>query len=145
VFIRRDRREAKAQRQIFEERLKAGHKLLFFPEGTSTDGLRVLPFKSTLFAAFLTPELKDRLWIQPVSVLYTPPLGEDPRYYGWWGAMGFGAHFLKVLAAARHGAVEIVYHPPLDVAAIGDRKALARLSEDAVRSAFSAPLPGAGA
>lgn len=145
VFIRRDRREARAQQQIFEERLKAGHKLLFFPEGTSTDGLRVLPFKSTLFAAFLTPELKKRLWIQPVTVLYTAPPGEDPRYYGWWGEMGFGPHFLKILAAARQGAVEIVYHPPLDVAAIGDRKSLARQSEDAVRSAFAAPVPAADA
>jgi len=46
VFIERDRKKAREQTAIFEERLKAGHKLLFFPEGTSTDGLRVLPFKT---------------------------------------------------------------------------------------------------
>ena len=51
VFIRRDPRDAALQKVIFEERLLAGHKLLFFPEGTSTDGMRVLPFKPTLASA----------------------------------------------------------------------------------------------
>ena len=41
MFIRRDRRDAAKQRAVFRSRLGAGHKLLFFPEGTSTDGLRV--------------------------------------------------------------------------------------------------------
>ena len=54
VFIARKGTEAKEQQALFEARLRAGHRLLFFPEGTSTDSLRVLPFKSTLFAAFYT-------------------------------------------------------------------------------------------
>ena len=54
VFIARDRGQARAQQDVFEDRLLAGHRLLFFPEGTSTDNFRVLPFKSTLFAAFIT-------------------------------------------------------------------------------------------
>ena len=44
VFIRRERRESKLQKDLFQTRLGLGHKLLFFPEGTSTDSLRVLPF-----------------------------------------------------------------------------------------------------
>ena len=83
VFIRRDSREARAQTTMFEERLKVGHKLLFFPEGTSTDGQRVLPFKPTLFAAFFADDLRDLLWVQPVTVHYQAPEGEDPRFYGW--------------------------------------------------------------
>jgi len=136
VFINRDPKEARAQQAVFEERLKAGNKLLFFPEGTSTDGLRVLPFKSTLYAAFFSPELRDILQVQPVTVIYTAPEGEDPRFYGWWGDMDFGAHLVKVLAAPRQGAVEIVYHPPVRVADTTDRKALAVATEAAVRSAF---------
>ncbi len=136
VFINRDRKEAKAQQELFEERLKAGHKLLFFPEGTSTDGQRILPFKSTLYAAFFSPDLRDFLHVQPVTVIYTAPEGEDPRFYGWWGDMDFGAHLLKVLAAPRQGAVEIVYHPPLRVADTTGRKDLAARTEAAVRSAF---------
>ena len=87
---------------MFYARLLAGHKLLFFPEGTSTDGLRVLPFKSTLFAAFFEPELHHTMWIQPVSVVYYAPVGEEARFYGWWGDMEFAPHLLKTLAARRH-------------------------------------------
>ena len=136
VFINRDPKEAKAQQALFEERLKAGHKLLFFPEGTSTDGQRILPFKSTLFGAFFAPELRDILRVQPVTVIYTAPPGADPRFYAWWGDMGFGAHLLKVLAAPRQGSVEIVYHPPIRVGDTDNRKTLAAESEAAVRSAF---------
>ncbi|TDX30049.1 lysophospholipid acyltransferase family protein [Rhodovulum visakhapatnamense] len=135
VFIAREKREAKAQADLFETRLKAGHRLVFFPEGTSTDGRRVLPFKSTLFAAFFGADLRDILWVQPVTVVYTAPEGEDPAFYGWWGDMGFGPHALKLLATARPGGVELVYHPPLRVAEAENRKALALACETAVRSA----------
>ena len=147
VFIRRHARDAKAQQHIFEGRLKVGHKLLFFPEGTSTDGLRVLPFKSTLFAAFLIPELRNVLSIQPDTVLYQAPQGETAHFYGWWDDMALAPHLLKTLAARRQGSVEVIYHPPVRVAEFGDRKALARYCEVAVRSglpALSRQQPTAG-
>jgi 1-acyl-sn-glycerol-3-phosphate acyltransferase len=143
LFIDRDRRAAAAQQRIFERRLAAGHKLLFFPEGTSTDGLRVLPFKTTLFQAFHAEALRPHLQIQPVSVVYVAPAGEDPRFYGWWGDMAFGAHLLKVLAAPRQGRVEIRYHPPVAVADHPDRKALARRLEGDVRAGLVAARPDA--
>jgi 1-acyl-sn-glycerol-3-phosphate acyltransferase len=53
VFVRRDRAEAAKQANLFEARLKAGHRLMFFPEGTSTDGRqRAAVSRPTLFAAF---------------------------------------------------------------------------------------------
>jgi len=134
VFIRRDRAEARSQTNVFRTRLMAGHKLLFFPEGTSTDGLQVLAFKTTLFEAFFDPALRDRIAVQPVSVNYHPPKGADPRFYGWWGDMSFGAHLLTTLAAPRQGAVEVIYHTALPVANFSGRKALARACEDAVRA-----------
>ncbi|MEX5729031.1 1-acyl-sn-glycerol-3-phosphate acyltransferase [Rhodovulum iodosum] len=138
VFINRDRREAKRQTEVFEARLKAGHKLLFFPEGTSTDGMRVLPFKTTLFAAFLSEGLRDLLFVQPVTVIYTAPEGQDARFYGWWGDMGFAPHLVKLLAQKPQGAVEVIYHAPLKVSDFTDRKALARACEEAVRSGMQA-------
>lgn len=133
VFINRDRREAAKQKQVFEERLLAGHKLLFFPEGTSTDAIRVLPFKTTLFAAFFTEELREKLWVQPVTVLYHAPKGADDRFYGWWGDMDFGSHLLKVLASGKQGRVELIYHTPVRVSDFPDRKTLAAHCEAEVR------------
>lgn len=144
VFINRDPREAKLQQEIFEARLLAGHKLLFFPEGTSTDGLRVLPFKPTLFQAFFAESLRTRLFVQPVSVIYRAPEGASPRFYGWWGDMDFGSHLLKTLAAGRQGSVTVTYHAPLRVADFADRKALARAAEEAVQSAMPEDVLAAG-
>lgn len=134
VFITRDPREAKVQQQIFEARLLAGHKLLFFPEGTSSDAMRVLPFKSTLFQAFLTPDLRHEMHIQPVTVIYQAPDGFRDDFYGWWGDMGFGEHLLMMLASRKHGAVKLVYHAPVRADAYPDRKALAADLETRVRS-----------
>lgn len=125
VFINRDRKEALIQQKVFENRLLAGHKLLFFPEGTSTDGRRVLPFKTTLFQAFFTPKLRHELYIQPVTVVYRAPKGEDTRFYGWWGDMEFGPHLLTTLSAARQGSVTVVYHAPVKVDDFNGRKELA--------------------
>lgn len=137
VFIERNPKKAREQTEIFESRLKAGHKLLFFPEGTSTDGLRVLPFKTTLFAAFFSDHLRDDVHIQPVSVIFHAPDGESDRFYGWWGDMEFGPHLLKTLAARRQGWVELIYHSPAKVSDFGDRKALAAHCENAVRNAHA--------
>ncbi|MHA6344080.1 lyso-ornithine lipid O-acyltransferase [Roseivivax sp. CAU 1761] len=135
VFIRRDRREAAAQARLFAERLAHGHTLLFFPEGTSTDGRRVLPFKTTLFQAFLAEPLGARAAIQAVTVIYHAPPEADPALYGWWGEMDFAPHLVRVLATKRQGRVELVYHPRVDVAQCGDRKRLARRLEEQVRAA----------
>ncbi len=138
VFIERNRARARAHTQLFQDRLLAGHKLLFFPEGTSTDGLRVLPFKTTLFEAFFNADLKEEIALQPVSLFYRAPAGLDPRFYGWWGDMSFGSHLLTTLAPARQGSVTVVYHAPLKVADFPDRKALALACEQAVRAGHEA-------
>lgn len=132
VFIERDRRQARDHNRMFEDRLTAGHKLLFFPEGTSTDGQRVLPFRTTLFAAFFAEDLRDRTWIQPVAVRYHAPRGRPDRFYGWWGDMDFGTGLLKVLAQYPQGGVTITYCPPLRVSDFPNRKALAGAAEQAV-------------
>lgn len=136
VFIRRDPREAKAQTGMLGARLAAGHRLLFFPEGSSTDGLRVLPFKSTLFEALRGLDAGVR--VQPVTLIYEAPEGQDARFYGWWGDMALGPHLAQVLGAARQGRVRVICHAPLDVAGFADRKTLALACEQAVRSGMDA-------
>ena len=133
VFVRRSAREAGQQRNLLEERIRAGQHLLIFPEGTSTDGQRVLPFKSTLFAALYSDRLSD-LTVQPVSVVYRAPDALDPRFFGWWGDMDFGSHLVHVLAAPRGGAVSLTWHEPLHVDDFPDRKSLSAAAEELVRS-----------
>ena len=136
-FVARDPKLARAQAEEFAARTRAGHRLLFFPEGTSTDGRRVLPFKPTLFQGFLDPALPENLAIQPMSASYHAPETRDPRFYGWWGDMDLGPHLLAVLAARRQGRVMVVLHDPVPVAG-QTRKTLALACEDAVRRGLNA-------
>lgn len=140
VFVRRDPREAPAQAAMLESRLREGQRLVFFPEGTSTDGRRVLPFKTTLFAALRAPGLR----VQPVTLRYVAPAGSPADVYGWWGARGFAEHLTVVLALRRRGRVEVTYHPPLAVADHLGRKTLARAAEAAVRRGLGPEGGGEG-
>lgn len=140
-FVIRDPKLARRQAHEFAARVRAGHRLLFFPEGTSSDGRRVLPFKPTLFQGFLDPELPLDLAIQPVSADYHAPPGADPRFYGWWADMDLGPHLLHVLSVRRPGSVTVVLHPPIPVAG-ETRKTLAARAETAVRMGLG--RPGAG-
>jgi 1-acyl-sn-glycerol-3-phosphate acyltransferase len=134
LFIRREAKEAVVQKKLFEQRIKMGHRLLFFPEGTSTDGMRVLPFKSALFQAFFDLNLNSECFIQPVTVTYFAPINEDHRFYGWWGDMSFTVHLLKTIASRRQGSIEIKYHDPLLVSDFSKRKELAVAAEKIIRS-----------
>ncbi len=95
----------------------------------------MLPFKSSLFQAFYTHGLDRTMHIQPVTVIYHAPTKEDPRFYGWWGEMDFAGHLLRMLAAPRHGRVEIRFHPEVPVDGFEDRKALAAHCERVIRTA----------
>lgn len=130
MFIRRERAEAAAQVALLRARLEAAETLAFFPEGTSTDGQRVLPFKPALFAALLDPA-PEGLVVQPVTIRWEAPEGADPRFYGWWGDMDLGPHLLGVLAVRRQGRLTVIRHPPLRPD--GHRKAIAAAAEAAVR------------
>ena len=109
---------------------------MFFPEGTSSDGRRILPFKPTLFEAFLVPELYEKISIQPVTLIFHAPEGQDPRFYAWWGDSNLFDHLLKALTIKQHGTVQVVYHTPVAVNDFSDRKALARHLEVQVGSAL---------
>ncbi len=137
VFIERNPKRARDQTEVFQQRLLHNHRLLFFPEGTSTDGQQVLAFKTTLFQAFMSADLRDKIWVQPVTVVYHPPNGADARLYGWWGDMNFGSHLLATLSVWRQGKVVTSYLPPLRVADFATRKDLALACEAEVRKAHA--------
>ncbi len=127
VFIKRKRTEAKRQEAVLRERIAHDQVLCIFPEGTSTDGLRVVPFKSSLFSAFFTDGVGPDIEVQPVSLRYTPAPGTDlpENFYGWWGTMSFEGHIWDVVTRSFGGHVHVRFAEPLRVADFPDRKTLA--------------------
>ena len=126
VFIERRRSQAKAQEAILRERIAADQLLCFFPEGTSTDGLRVLPFKSSLFSAFFDEGQGADIAIQPVTVRYATRQADQlpASFYGWWGSMGFESHIWDVVTRSFGGRVQVIFHPPVLASDFPDRKSL---------------------
>lgn len=142
VFVDRQRRTTVAETagEILD-RLAAGDTVVLFAEGTSSDGNRVLPFKTSLFAAAkptarLDSEPRDAV-VQTLSLVYTHlngvPLGRADRpLIGWYGDMEMGSHAWQLLKAGVLD-VRIRVGPQVPLAAFADRKDLARRSEDEVR------------
>ena len=152
VFVDRTRRaRVGTTAGEISDRLQAGDTIVLFAEGTSTDGNRVLPFRSSLFAPVAQMERKDtadgsRAMIQPVSIAYTRlhgvPLGRAQRHLtGWYGDMDLAPHAWDILRA---GPIDVCVSvgPPVPLGNEVDRKALARLTEAEVRDGVVRLLRG---
>jgi len=146
VFVRRERNNAGRQADEIGERLAKGDRLILFPEGTSSDGNRVLPFKSALFEVANRDVNGAPLTVQPVSIAYTRlngmPMGRALRpFFAWYGDMSLAPHLWAMLGLGR-ATVEVRFHPPVTYAEMGGRKALAAHCEGAVAAGVSAALKG---
>ncbi len=140
-FVARDRSDVQRQAGALTGRIQQGHLLCLFPEGTSTDGQRVLPFRSTLF----DPLYRDggsRL-VQPVAMYYRPREGLPGSFYGWWGDTGFAKSLWQVLALSQGGEVTLSFLPPLRSGDFAGRKELAQACGEAVLQEFET-LAGVG-
>ncbi len=147
VFVDRAGIKAREQRDGMIQRLAAGDNLILFPEGTSDDGNRVLPFKSALFSvAQHRFENGDTVKIQPVTIAYTRldgmPTGRALKpYFAWYGDMELVSHIWE-LAGLGLITVEIVFHTPVEMSAFGSRKALAAHCHEAVSAGLAAANAG---
>ena len=134
VFVHRDKRHATGNsRDEMRQRFARGDILVLFPEGTSSDGNRVLPFKSAFFGA----AEHDGVTVQPVSLAYCGhcnlPMPRRLRpLYAWYGGMDLAPHLWEALQA---GPIEVtvVCHPTLSLNSGMNRKALANHAEHQVR------------
>ena len=77
--------------------LEAGLLLVIFPEGTSSDGRQVLPFKSSL----LEPVVRRRHPLSVAHISYEVEDGDAREDVCYWGEMTFGPHLLKLLSKRR--------------------------------------------
>jgi 1-acyl-sn-glycerol-3-phosphate acyltransferase len=146
VFVDRKRNTSHIQRDQLQQRLAAGDNLILFPEGTSNDGNRVLPFRSALLSVAEAPSEDASLAIQPVSVAYVAlngiPMGHGLRpLVAWYGDMTLGPHLWQF---SRLGKVTVVveFHPPVDLKDAGSRKDLTRYCLTAVAHGVERALTG---
>ncbi len=138
IFVTRQRRNARGDCRELKAALGGGDKLFLFPEGTSSNGLSVLPFRSTLFAAVDPRNTSVDVVMQPVSIAYSRYAdgrrlkGELTDLYAWYGDMTLAGHLLGVFGL-KGCVVEVTFMPQIRAAAFPDRKSLAEACEHAVR------------
>ena len=128
VFVSRRASNTGRERDSMRERLDGGDNLILFPEGTSSDGSRVLPFRSAFFSIVEERGAGLQPLIQPVSIVYDLlaglPMGRASRpISSWYGSMDLGSHFWR-LARYRRLRATVLLHTPIDPALFPTRKAL---------------------
>jgi 1-acyl-sn-glycerol-3-phosphate acyltransferase len=147
VFVERGRRHASGgQRDVLARRLGEGDILVLFPEGTSSDGNRVLPFKSALFGAAETRLEGRPVAVQPVSLAYVGlngmPLGRTMRpYLAWYGDMELAGH-LWTMAGLGMIEATLEFHAPVAIDQFGSRKHLAEHCRRVVAAGVEAAITG---
>ena len=152
IFINRQaRHQTSAATREIAARLLGGDAVVLFAEGTSSDGVRVLPFRSSLVGA-VHHALGDgtqhtHVTVQPMSLAYVSlsglRMGRGLRErVAWYGDVELVPHLLSVLAS---GAVDVTVSWGEAVAydMRADRKAIARDAEFSVRRMTAAALRGA--
>ena len=139
IFVSRNRAGTLRERDEMQAKLVGGDALILFPEGTSSDGSRVLPFRSAFFAAAFGDA---RPLIQPVSVVYDRLAGLPVNHasravFAWYGDMNLAPHVWQ-LAQWQGKRVTLLFHAPLDPADFADRKALSQATWLAVAEGAAA-------
>jgi 1-acyl-sn-glycerol-3-phosphate acyltransferase len=130
LFVSRDDRlQVTEQIARLRAAIGAGGPVTVFPEGTTGDGVTLLPFKAALLAALDPPPPGVR--VQPIRIDY----GAATPELAWVGDEPGGAHALRVLR--RRGTFPVTLHlcPPFDPAAVGNRKAIAARARSAIEAA----------
>ena len=146
VFIDRRGRAARNHMGELRMRLEAGDNLVLFPEGTSSDGNRVLPFKSALLAAVEQPVEGQALSVQPVSIAYTRldglPMGRYLRpFFAWFGDMELAGHLWHAAGLGR-ATVVVEFHKPVTYSDFESRKDLGAHCQSAVAAGVADALSG---
>ena len=148
VFVDRTRRHRTGETVTdIVKRLKDGLSVVLFAEGTSSDGNRVLPFRSALLGAMEEAAAHaGNILIQPMSISYVGlhgiPMGRQHRpLVAWYGDLDFLPHIKTFI---EQGAVDAVvsYGEPIHADVEVDRKAMTKRLESSVRGLLSSALRG---
>ncbi len=141
IFVDRSRK-ADLRRVLDHARaeLGRGRGIVFFPEGTTSSGAGLLPFRASLLD--LPASLAMPVWA--AAIRYETGAGDPPAHLSvcWWGAAPFTPHLWGLLALRRiHVTVRVAPEPIV----AGERKQLAALLQAAVAARFTPVTDAAGA
>jgi 1-acyl-sn-glycerol-3-phosphate acyltransferase len=138
MFVRRHWRLALIQRNTLAARMRAGESFVLFGEGTSTNGMDVKPFKTSLLSV-AEPWVLDRpIAVQPVTLVYlrlrdgTPLHEANASLYAWWASADLMPHLWRILRL-EGCTIELRIGAPVVSWGVADRKALGRQLRDEVR------------
>ncbi|UGV25450.1 1-acyl-sn-glycerol-3-phosphate acyltransferase [Rhodopseudomonas boonkerdii] len=149
IFVERERRQSTgATAREIGDRMVSGDAVVLFAEGTSSDGIRVLPFRSALVGsvhhALGESMHHDEVVVQPMSLAYVGfgglPVGRAlHQRIAWYGDVDLIPHLVGILTS---GAIDVTVTwgeaVAYDISA--DRKRIARDAENAVRQMTTAAL-----
>ena len=147
VFIeRKSKGTVDKQRDDIGGRLDQGDQLILFPEGTSSDGNRTLPFKTALFAV-AARKVNDRpVTVQPVSITATGldglPMGFSFRsFYAWYGDMDLAPHLWSAFCQLGM-TIEVEFHRPVTIDEFASRKSLGEYCYRTISNGVAAAITG---
>jgi 1-acyl-sn-glycerol-3-phosphate acyltransferase len=138
VFISRSHVDARKEKNALYAIIEDGKSLIIFPEGTSTDGRTVIPFKSSLFSIAVSKG-PNNLKIQPITLAlhsvnkHDVVRQDDYDLYSWHINMTtpLSEHLWR-FARSKGAELHIYFHAPVDANEYTDRKILAKLCHKAV-------------
>lgn len=134
LFIERARRhDTHRVNQEVAKALAAGDIVAVFPEGTTTDGTELLPFKGSL----LQPIVDAAGHVQPVAIRYRTPDGDISTLPAYADDVTFLGSFWRI-CGERALVVELTAIAPV-AAHARHRRELAREAEDAIRAVLALP------
>ncbi len=124
-YISRNPAHAARETQAFKERLDKGFPLIVFPEGTSSDGSSILPFKSSFFEIFLNRNtVLQPFTISILSVDGKPAENQQVRdLYAWHGDMTLMPH-LWAFAKGKGAVIKVKFENPVISSCYQNRKML---------------------
>ncbi|HTZ18899.1 MAG TPA: lysophospholipid acyltransferase family protein [Dissulfurispiraceae bacterium] len=108
VFVNREsKRTAVDSIKKIRQKIEEGIAVIIFPEGTTSNGKRIMPFKS----AFFKVPASMNIPVAPASIRYAPEISDK---VAWYGDMELAPHFWQIIGVRRIDAV-LHFGPPVSV------------------------------
>lgn len=143
LFVTRHKRQQTGQTMSsVEEALRGNDNLCFFPEGTTTDGTELKPFKSSLFQAAVNA--RARVW--PVMIFYPHPHGGANTEAAYSGDTTM-LQSLRAVLSQKKIVMELEFAEPLETQEESERRQLAQQARQAIASRWTLlarTAPGTG-